>query len=438
MRTRRLLVAAGVLALTVGTACELLVNGDLTFQQTLTEAGPNAPDASFDGSFCPYSVEPDTTAAGDDGDSGAGNIVVLAIRTINIGNPIGVDIDHLCTCQWNVSNNCVLPKDAPMGGACDADGGIDDRVADLYGRFPSNSALDFTAAANQFTACGQRAILIGLADYNGLKDDSTVKLNVVTSLGLYDPHLSGGDDAVDASACVQRGDAGRTYIPRWDGTDSWSVAPGNAIGPFPSTATIFGVVKNYQLVVDSRLPGQPSGASFIVNLFGATDVKVTQPIVLGAIRPTFADGGLVPVDDAGIPVSPGSSFLIFGTMIGRSKADDILRGAATAPLQPGLAVCNVPGNFFDTHKVEVCGYRDMVLDPSQDNTGKSCDAISTAFTFVAYPASLGTDHPPDPEGPNPCRPDQLTCDGVPPADAGTSADAADDAADAGDDASDGM
>ena len=440
MRARSLVLASAALALSLGTACELLINGDLSFQPYPDEAGPPARDASFDssfdGSFCPYSVEPDTTPApGDDGDAGTGNVVILALRTINIGDPTGVDIDHLCTCQYNANNSCVPPKDAPKGGACDADGGIDDRAAQLYAGFPGITGLDFIKAANQFTRCGQRAILIGLADYNGLRNDTSVKLNVVTSPGLYNPHFGGGDDTVDASDCVPRDGGTQTYIPRWDGTDFWSLVPGDAFGDFPSKPTVSGRVKDYQLVVDSRTAGQPSGASFVVNLFGTTDVTVTQPIVLARIRPAFTDGGIVPLDDKGNPTATTAFFVVEGTLVGRTRADDLLRGAAIAPFTPGHSVCEaLDGSFLEANKVMICGYRDLMLDPTQDNSGKSCDAISTAFQFVAYPAYLGVDHAADPPAPNPCRPAQLYCDGIPP-DAGLGAA---DAGDAADDANDGM
>lgn len=418
MRARRLVAVAGASALFVGTACELLVNHDVTEESAdaATEAGAPANDSGVapDTSYC-HSVQPDLTPPTDDsGDAGTTNAVVLAVRTVTIsGTPSGVDLDNTCTCQFGGKSTCVIPPNAPNGGLCDADGGVDDRASTLFSNFPGGFAQRFLDEANHFTACGQKAILLGISDYNGLRNDSSIKINSITSGGIYDPHAGGEDAGVDPGSCTPHDGGTPTLLPQWNGTDRWSTTPGDAVGNFPAGQLVNGIVKDYTLIADSRTVGQPPDLKIVFSLFGYTNVRFSHPVVVAKVRPTYADGGVIPLNDAGDPIAPAASFILEGTIVGRANADDVLRGAALSNYSSNMVLCTNP--IFDINKPLICGYPDIGFDPANDSTGKTCDAISTSFQFVAIPALIGNDRPPDPPPANPCRPDQLSCS---PVDAG--------------------
>ena len=417
MRVRGFVVLAAASLLLLGTACELLVSHDLTAepQDSVDAAQDAAPleagmETSEGGPRCPYSAEPDLTTNGDDGNPGKGNTALLVLRSVSIGAPSGVDLDGICTCQFNGAlNSCDLPQNAPTGGACDADGGIDDRAADLFSQFPGGLAKRFTDQANHFTGCGQQAILLGITDYNGLANDSKVEINSIASAGILDVPAQGADGGVDPGNCTAH-DGGTTYfLPRWDGTDRWAVRPGGMVSGVPSTVPFNGFVRNYELVADSRAKGQLVDLPIVINLFGTGDVRLNSPVIVGRIRPTLADGGLAPLDEAGAPTAPVSSFVLEGSISGRANADDLLAAAALARYDTGGTVlCTVP--IYDAIKPQICGYRDISFDPSLDFAkGHTCDGLSLTFQFTAYPARIGNEHPIEDAGPNPCRPDQLSC-----------------------------
>jgi hypothetical protein len=417
MRARGFVVVAAASLLVLGTACELLVAHDLTAepQDSFDAAEDTAPleagmEAGDGAPRCPYSTEPDLTTNGDDGNSGMGNAAVLVLRSVSFDTPSGVDLDGVCTCQFNGTlSSCDLPQNAPTGGACDADGGVDDRAADLFTQFPGGLAKRFTDQANHFTGCGQQAILIGITDYNGLANDSKVKINSIASAGILDVPAQGADGGVDPGNCGGANDGGTThYLPRWDGTDRWAVRPDGMIAGVPSTLPINGFVRNYELVADSRAVGQLD-APLVINLFGTGNVRLNTPVILGRIRPSFGDGGIVPLDEAGAPTTPPSSFVLEGSISGRANADDLLAAAALARYDTGGTVlCTVP--IYDAIKPEICGYRDISFDPSLDFVkGHTCDGLSLTFQFTAFPARIGNEHPSEDAGANPCRPDQLSC-----------------------------
>ena len=424
MRVRGFVVVAAASLLVLGTACELLVAHDLTAepQESVDAAQDAQPEAGMEtsegGPRCPYSTEPDLTMKGDDGNPGTGNTAVLVLRSVSIGTPSGVDLDGVCTCQFNGAlSSCDLPENAPTGGACDADGGIDDRAADLFAQFPGGLSQRFTDQANHFTGCGQQAILIGISDYNGLANDTKVKINSIASAGILDIPAQGTDGGVDPGKCNER-DGGTThFLPRWDGTDRWAVRPGGKVGGVPSTVPFNGFVRDYELIADSRAVGQLKDVNVVINLFGTGDVRLNSPVILGRIRPSFADGGLVPLDDAGAPTAPPSAFVLEGSISGRANADELLAAAALARYDTGGTVlCTVP--IYDVVKPQICGYRDISFDPSMDFAkGHTCDGLSLTFQFTAFPARIGNEHPIEDAGANPCRPDQLSC-GDAAADAG--------------------
>ena len=55
----------------------------------------------------------------------------------------------------------------------------------------------------------------------------------------------------------------------------------------------------------------------------------------------------------------------------------------------GNPIC--PGTpFYQNVKSQICAAADITADPTQDNKGVTCDALSVGFGFTADPANMGS------------------------------------------------
>ena len=395
----RLAIAVAALA-SLAAACQLIAGiQDHRFQLEAqpAEAGPvdsAVPDAPALPDPCSHTAPPRRPDAGFDDIT---TTYVFAVRTVDFsgadeaGAPLGYDLDGVCTCDSRPgtahggATACTPPAAVP----CDFDGGVDNA---LYGPFRSVAGFlgtDNTGAAllgNQ-SECGRETLLLVVGDYNGRADDGNVRVGLIPSFGIRDPHDAGDDPD---SACGNGTAA--PYPAKWDGTDVWSFAEGTAIrkGPdvIPVVVTPDAYVTGYRLVV----PPVRSVTLFL----GNQAVELSSPAAVAT---------LVGIDAQGNDVPPGTTPVAFrisdGVIAGRIATYAFL--TSLGQLKPkganGGLLCNYAPIAIPL-KQQACGIADILTDPIRDFQAPDgspflCDAISTAVRFTAQPAQVGDVYSPD-------------------------------------------
>lgn len=374
-RAATVLTLTGVVALLGAAACVSLagLSGD--------QSGPEQPDAAADATPgadasppdpCRHSLAPPEPAADDDTTTEVPPFV-LAVREVSVkgaidgGAPIGFDLDDTCSCFGDPTTaHGGQPSCAPRDGGsatCDGDGGTDNALGGLLAAYPE--FLAGSAATG-----GGASLLIKIAKYNGRANDREVFIAIVASPGIY-----------DSSGCGDAGAAGMgPYSATWRGCDRWAVDP-NYVLPGTTEPAAFGSA----YVADHVLVLRPS-AKPTAFLVGNTAFPLTG---------TRVAARLVAVDDAMVPIVPapavGTRFrLEEGVLSGRAATADLLRAfAASQARSNGGPLCGTP-NFYDAVKAQfVCPGADVMSATNKDFTQATCDAVSLATAFNAWPARIG-------------------------------------------------
>lgn len=376
VRVRGLGFAAVAVALAAA-SCQVLAGGigPRTFDEP-TDGGKDAPTESgtirdagteAEAAVAPTvcgAAPPPPPAASIQG--GTDISIIAAVRSVYYAAdsgggglaPLGFDLDCVDTCPGPPS--C---KSAQKN--CDA---VDGR--DLAGNYFLSAVDNFSSVTgqrnlNELAATGEFTVLLLIQGYNGAANDSLVTFSIFFSGGIR-PGLEGDDAGVDASV---------TVAPKWDGTDVWTVDPTTIAGGFEDDAGVYhyvpsfttnGYVTDYQLV--ATLPELQIG-------LGLGLLTFTNVIYVAQIVPQ-ASGG----------------YRLDGQLAGRMSIPSILAAASVIrdPLDPTRTkyLCgNDP--TFQTFRGTLCGSADIMLDPSQDSMGDTCDSLSASLGLIAESAKLG-------------------------------------------------
>ncbi len=326
----------------------LLVGGD---------AGPPS-DGGADVLACnaaTYPSRPDGEEAGVD----AGDLTFAVQRFVFPGADAGVaargyDIDRQCTCPG--PGSCVPPNGTKP--YCDDDAGRDNSGGQLLTTFTSFATSYNPDKLNTRIQAGEFDMLVRVRNYNGLPDDGTVEA------ALY---LSNGTGAADA---------GTPPVPKFDGTDTWTVDPRSLLGgvappyiPQPNSVDTSAYVRGGVLVAslsnaDIEFAAGTGLASLKVNMTGV--------IVTGKLVET---NGVWSVRE--------------GTLTGRWAARKFLTSIQSikVPLTDEY-LCGDSGTYASI-KGLICKNLDIVSSPQNDNTNAPCDALSLALGFEAVEAKFG-------------------------------------------------
>lgn len=322
--------------------------------------GPAGPDAGDGGTSdaadaftpgCALARAPARPAADDPG--GKDTDLTFAIGTLVIGlgaTPTpGLDVDGLCTC----------PDIAPCVSSqriCDRDGGVDNAFDDLLLRFGSFGAPIKREKVQSSLDSGQTTVLMVVRRYNGLLNDTSVDVGLMTSLG------------------TMRNDAGDPTPPRNDGTDEWTVDPssvGNIAPPFvPKAIATEAYVSGGVLVAHG---------SFVLAL--GTSAFLTITLDEGTLTGRLLRGPVWRITD--------------GRLAGRWPTRKLLTSLAVIPdpIDKARFLCGDSGTY-QAYKPQLCSAADIGAAAVSDSTGKKCDALSIGLGFEAVQARVGPLAPP--------------------------------------------
>lgn len=291
-------------------------------------------------------------------EDGTRNLAFLvALKEIGLStdppNPVtGYDLDNVCTCP---APEACVSRVAEAGPHCDEPGGRDlnmnKQVFAVISQSPGTSADRLNANLTK----GRYGVLAEIREYNGGKNDKSVKVSVFLSSGTS----------------LTAGDAG----PSWDGGDLWDLDPlslaGDAGMPVSQYVDTTAYVADGVLVA-SKLAG----------------VKLTLGVGSESIDLELAQAVLT----AKVVERGGTYALEDGLIVGRWPTKSVLR--AMAPLAaPGLGVplCSpLAKGLYDYAKGAICRAADISSNPARDpDRGADCDALSFGMRFLAEPARFG-------------------------------------------------
>lgn len=346
----------------LGAGCSLL---SLEGYEGGRPPGPDAsaPDADAasepDARACALHRWPDRPLQDDGNDDGE---YVLALYTFGLGDEsdgglasLGYDLDGVCTCPEPPS--CKLPASAT---ACDGPGGVDNAGSGLLAGLAKLTASG--SDIDRGLQTGQYGLVLRLRHYNGTANDREVEVSAF-------------------AAAIAKDDAGVDAGLRWDGTDEISVDPDSVFGTSPPYQAVFTDTRAYVAngVMVSHLD--------VPIRLGRLLIDVRGSAFTATIR---RDGATLALDE--------------GLLVGRATTRTILTTLAQFddPLDKNQYLCGDSGSYA-VIKTQVCSIADITADPSQDNRGAPCDAISIAARFTMRSARLGVignKRPPrDPCGP---------------------------------------
>lgn len=334
------------------------------YDRSLLEPGDGGPDVAVkdgggDGQGCVRATVPERPTADDPAVLDGGELTFtvqhldLAPRD-DAGTLHGYDLDRSCTCPDTPS--CRSPKQQ-----CDDDAGRDNVGGiqlDIFSKFADG--FD-PSAMNARLALGAYGLLIRVRNWNGAPNDTAVEL-------AY--YVSKGTAAID--------DAGTRVVPKFDGTDEFSVAKASLLGgvappyiPQPDAVDTAAYVRDGVVVaslnnIRIELSTSNKGLNYLeLNLTGAIiSARITK--VNGQYR------------------------LTQGTIAGRWLVRKLLNALAplTDQVTGGSYLCGDSGTY-QTIKDFICSNVDISGTIQNDNTSANCDAVSTGFGFSAVPVTFG-------------------------------------------------
>jgi hypothetical protein len=298
---------------------------------------------------------------------------VTALRTLwyssdTDAGSLGFNLDHDCTCEGEPPGPPSCQNDASPP-TCDSDGGRDiagntllTEVDGVLGGRTVSATFDSKIQNGQFT------VIFEIGGYDLGADDEEVTVTAYVSGGLAIPD-------------------GGSNVPKWDGTDVWTVDPRSVSSAMPSDAgweyvPIY-VGKGY--VKDGTLVSKLGSVSLGI---GQGSISLSDTVLVASIQPDFVTGGQRLTGQIAGRVSVGSIFSVASTF-----PDPVIDGGYLCGDDP----------TFQTIRSVVCASADIMADAAADNAGQDCNAISLSFGFTATRVVVGGPQ----EGLNPL----LGCDG---------------------------
>jgi hypothetical protein len=288
-------------------------------------------------------------------EDGSGNVgFIVALKEIGLSTdpptPVtGYDLDGVCTCP---GPEACVPRVAEAGAHCDEPGGRDlsmnKNVYAVISQSPGFSADRLNANLTK----GRYGILARVENYNGGKNDKSVRVSVYLSSGTP-------------------GDAG----PSWDGGDPWDLDPASLTSDAGPPVSQY--VDDTAYVADGVLVASKlSGVKLALGVGSESiDLELAQAVMTAKV---VARGDAFALED--------------GLVVGRWPTKNVLK--AVAPLNaPGLGVplCSpIAKALYDYAKTSICRAADISSNPARDpDKGADCDALSFGMRFVAEPAKFG-------------------------------------------------
>jgi len=358
----------------VGGAAVAIWQGCAVYDESLllspdSGGGDATPDSNVtpdSGDGCNHVRWPARPVADDDG--GTGDLDLYeALETLDFGagdggapsmKLIGYDLDGICTCPG--PDSCKPFGDA--GTQCDQEGGIDNAAGGLIKEFSGAGNFFDQGYINQQIGAGVFGALFRVQKYNGLANDTNVELSIFVSNGTE----GAGSDA------------GPT-IPKFDGTDVWTIDPTSLLGgtitdagPVPVVAyDLNAYVSNYTLVANiSDMPlaiGAATGEGLVtIELTGALVVAKLTPLGNGRFSAT-------------------------GTVMGRWESRKLLTALQVLhdPFDYDASLCG-GDTIYQLLKGRICSEQDIAGNVQDDGKGAPCDALSIAFDFQSVGAQPGS------------------------------------------------
>jgi hypothetical protein len=310
-------------------------------------------------------VNPPARPASDDPSDAGDQTFSVAMRSLDMGvrrngspPPLyGYDLDHVFTCCDASPESCEPP--VAGGRHCDEPGGRDNSGGALISSFASIAGAAFNQdTITQSLEQGVYSLLMQVEHYNGQPNDNQVTVAIYASDGI-EPAPDGGPRPA-----------------KWDGTDVWTLDERFVLGGIDATPV---------------LPSHYDTNAYVAD--GVIVVSVNFPLYLGSASiPTLVvalSGGAITANVVPTTNPDGTPgyHLEAGQIVGRWRVAKLL-GALTALTLGNSPICRgtpVYGNL----KSQICQASDIATDPTRDNAGAACDALSVAFGFTADPARLG-------------------------------------------------
>jgi hypothetical protein len=363
-------VAIAIATLAATGACAALVGlpdvPDLPVARSDADASDGSADGA-EGSLCPPTTPP-ARPASDDPSSNGEQTFIVAMRTLDMGFPPdggspvahGYDLDHVATCCQAAPESCVS---GTATAHCDGDGGIDNSggqfVADIQKVAPAFSDTE----VSQHFETGLYTVLFQVQHYNGTANDTQVTVGVLASHGI--------DGPPDAAT-----------PPKWDGTDTWTVDSDDVFDPSARPIT----------------PGRFDSHAYVAGgvLVGAVDFPMSLGASGGSRLVVSLTGTVV---TANVVAGGGGTFRFEGAQVAGRWSTHAFLAELPSIYAFGAFICRST-NTYATLKPLICKAADVTGDPSLDRTGATCDALSLAFGFTAFPAQFGRVLPPAPRPQN--------------------------------------
>lgn len=292
---------------------------------------------------------------------------------------VGYDLDGVASCPG--PGSCVSASDVDPTATCDGPLGRDNAFLRMLERL--NAASLDNGVANSFQR-GRAGLVIRVGRYNGGRNDAEVEVQIFPSLGTQASLTDGGAPDPDGGAT----------LPRFDGTDFWSVSADSLRNAPPAGTPC------------DQGQCDPVGRDTTAYVSdGVLVSKLDVPLLLADLGPqAFLDirGGYA---IARLERGPNGQFTLEnGQVIGRLEPESTLKALARAddPFSSnGARICESLLSLNIVRQV-ACQFLDIAVSPQQDNQGAKCTGTSVALLFRAGPARLGTVQA--------AKPDDVRCD----------------------------
>lgn len=353
---RRIVTSLGLVALT---ACSLLA--PLHVQQDSADAATEPRDVAP--ATCPLAVPAAPPAASDPSNDEERSFVV-AVRTLDLqgdadgGTAPRYDLDGVSTCCQGAGPSCT--SSTPH---CDADGGVDNAFATLIADLGAVSPSFSETTINELLAAGAFSFLLQIQHYNGTPNDTSLTVGAFVSRGL---------DGEDGG------------VPRWEGSDEWTVDTTYVLGSPESRPVVPGRFDAHAYVTDGVLVasfdydlliGSASGNGVLVSTTGG---RIVARVVANA---------------------DGSFSLVDGVLSGRWSTHALLAEIPSI-YTLGAFLCATTSTYQQL-KPLLCATADIRTTRALDDGSGACDALSIEVGFRAEPARIGRPVAPQPR-PNNC------------------------------------
>jgi hypothetical protein len=367
--------AAGVVPLLAACGDPYAETPEVPAPEAGTDAGGGVPEAALRPDPCEHVSLPGPPLS-DDAPGEELPPFFIAVRTVSLTTAAkGFDLDGVCTCDGRPDTardgggSC-----AAAGTRCDLDGGVDNTVAVLAQELSPFFALD--SIPNGLIARGRRTLLVQIGKYNGRANDKEIAVGFAMSDGIRE---KGCPTSVES-------EKPGIWMPGWCGDERWSFLP-DAVLPASKQPLIQGVGYVSNGVLTMQVP------TLLVPFSEASVLTLGSAMITGNLVPLGED---LKARDRDRPPTDKEKRLwsiTEGVVAGRVKAIDLLVGMGTIDRDLGgdagrAFLCEE--SQFSFLRTAVCNGVDIASSKALDfDPGATCDSLSMALTYTAFPALPG-------------------------------------------------